>query len=98
MEIILLETNVIPTISWYGIVLTSVITLLGFLLRDAYQRIQKRQDISDKALEDLTQKLESEKLNSEKAMRSLEARINDLHVNILDRLDEIKDKFSEFRK
>lgn len=97
METIILQ-NGVPVISWYGIALTAIVTLLGFLLRDAYQRLQRRQDAAEQALEDLTQKLDSEKLNNEKAMRSLDARINDLHVNILNRLDDIKDKFNEFRK
>ncbi len=88
----------VPAISWYGIALTAIVTLLGFLLRDAYQRLQKRQDSAEQALEDLTKKLDQEKLNNEKAMRILDARINDLHLNILNRLDDIKDKFNEFRK
>lgn len=94
---ILLEGG-IPALSWIGIGLTIALGLLGFLLRDAYQNLKRRQDQAEEGLSDLTEKLDAEKLNNERSMRSLDSRINDLHINILNRLDDIKDKFNEFRK
>ncbi len=96
MNFILLE--VLPIASWWGIVLSGIITLLGFLIRDAYLTIKRRQDSSEETAKILTEKLDGEKLNNEKALRALDGRMNDLHINILNRLDDIKNKFNEFRK
>lgn len=92
---VLLQVNAdkisIPLISVYGVILAGVIALLGFLLRDAYKALKEKQSSGDSRLDEFEEKHEAD-------IRDLDKRINDLHINILNRLDDIKDKFNEFRK
>lgn len=88
--LILLEANV-PLASWLGIAVTIMLGLVGFLSRDAYNRINKR-------LDQIEDDQEVERKRSELEMRIMDGKISDLHINILKKLDEIKDKFNDFRK
>ena len=88
----------IPAASWLGVAVTIVLGLLVYLMKDTFQGIKQRITNVETTASDLEAKLEGEKLNTEKALRLIDGKVNDLHINILNRLDEIKDKFQEFRK
>lgn len=81
----------ISIISYYGVALTAVMTLLSFLLRDAYLRLTKR-------VENLESENAALREDNSNIRLDFETKINNLNVNILNRLDDIKDKFNEFRK
>ncbi len=88
----------IPAATWVGIGITAIMGLLMFLMKSTFTDIKDNVKENKEAIEDLTEKLDGEKLNNEKALRLIDGKVNDLHINILNRLDEIKDKFNELRK
>ena len=87
-----------PIASWVGVLVAIVTTLIGFLAKDVYDRLVKRVEVLEKAINDAKTDLDVEKERSRVEMRNIDTRINELHINILDKLDEIKYKFNEFRK
>jgi hypothetical protein len=90
--------EVVPVVSWLGLVITIVFSTLAFLLRDAYLSIKKKGDHLELRISKMEDDVEKERNRSDEELRKIDMRINDFHVNILTRLDEIKDKFNEFRK
>lgn len=93
----LLDIN-IPT----GTVISSIIGLillfLTYLVKKTFTDITDSITENKEDVEKVKLELEAEKLNREVASRAMDNRINDLHLNILNRLDEIKEKFNDFRK
>lgn len=74
-----------------GAILSATAIILWFLLKDAYYRSNKR-------MASLEDKIVAVNLKIETEARATDKRINDLHLTILDKLDEIKNSFNDFRK
>lgn len=74
-----------------GAILSATAIILWFLLRDAYYRSNKRISSLEDKIVTVNSKIETE-------ARATDKRINDLHLTILDKLDEIKNSFNDFRK
>lgn len=87
-----------PVSSWIGLGLGAIITILGWLGKDAYSRFNDRLKYQEQYTEEIKEKLEKERLERLSENREIDGKISDLHINILNKLDEIKDKFNEFRK
>jgi hypothetical protein len=87
-----------PTASWLGLAMTLILGLLCFLTRDAYQELKRKIQALQEEIHEIREDVEKERSRSDKEMRLIDGRINDLHINILNKLDEIKYKFNEFRK
>lgn len=68
-----------------------VIGLLGWLLSNMFK--ENKDKIARQADE-----LEILKRYTQEEIRKVERTVNDLNINILDKLDDIKNKFYEFRK
>lgn len=93
------ETNVgMPVASWIGLLIATILALIGFLLRDAYSSLKTKMKDLEKRVGDTEKALQDEKNQRLEDMRIIDNKIQDLHLNILRRLDDIKDKFNEFRK
>lgn len=99
----------IPTMSWLGGCVGVAVAILTFFIR----RSIKRNDDDIKEIKELAftleerlnlekqlllAKLQSEKFAVEQALRLIDTKISELHINILNRLGDIKDEFKEFRK
>jgi hypothetical protein len=97
MKLFLLDVGM-PVASWLGIVATGLISLLGFLLRDAYIKSQKRNDSMQGQIDDIEDAVIKERNRSDDEMRKFDQRINDMERKILEKLGDIKDKFNELRK
>lgn len=94
---ILLEVG-LPIASWFGLAVSGIFGLLYYLLKLSHNRLIKDIDELSKDVTDIGKAIETERARSDKEMRTIDTRINDLHINILNKLDEIKYKFNEFRK
>lgn len=94
---ILLE-GTIPAFSLSSVVVTLLLGVLAFLSKDAYNKVRKEIVDLNEAIDEIKDRVEIERSRSDKEMRIIDSRISELHINILSKLDEIKDKFQEFRK
>ncbi len=88
--LVLLDTSV-SMISVSSIVVLAVMSVIGFLLRDNYQSLKKRLDRAEECCGVLDDKID-------KVERETNSKINDMYLNVLGRLDGIRDKFDQFRK
>ena len=95
---IFLEVVGLPIASWFGLAVSAIFGLLYYLLKLSHNRLLKDIDELSKDITDISKAVEIERARSDKEMRTIDTRINDLHINILNKLDEIKYKFNEFRK
>lgn len=95
----------LPVTGWLSIAVAAFVALLAFLLRNTFTRMVK--DISDlgKRIDHLECELDiakndlvSERRRSDTEMRAIDNKINDFRSNVIDRLENIKDKFIEIRK
>lgn len=75
----------------FGAASTILVGLVGWFTRDAYARVNERLDRNEKNIQDLQQEVTRNKGEGE-------AKVSELKINILEKLDIIKDKFSEVRK
>lgn len=77
-------------------------SLIGFLIKDIYvsnkAKVSNLETKESKDIANLTEKLEIYKNENNKELNRIESKINDIHIRILDKLDEIKDNFNELRK
>lgn len=95
---IFLEVVGLPIASWFGLAVSAIFGLLYYLLKLSHNRLLKDIDELSRDIADISKAVETERARSDKEMRTIDTRINDLHINILNKLDEIKYKFNEFRK
>lgn len=95
---IFLDVVGLPIASWFGLAVSAIFGLLYYLLKISHNRLLKDMDDLSKDISDISKDVQIERERSNKEMRTIDTRINDLHINILNKLDEIKYKFNEFRK
>lgn len=95
---VFLDSIGLPIASWFGIVVAGVLGLLYYLLKESHNRLKKDIEEVKVDLNEIAKAVETERARSDKEMRIIDTRINELHINILNKLDEIKYKFNEFRK
>ena len=108
MEFTLLEV-VIPLGSIIGYVASAALAIMSYLVKKYLDRIDIRlEDLEDsdekaklaleKALLDSNTNISIERERSRAEMLIIDSRITNLHLNILEKLDEIKYKFQEARR
>ena len=87
---ILLDAGM-PVASWIGIILTALITLLSFLIRDAYNRITKE-------IAALWAEIKKNEDAYQSEVKTINEKIHEVHYNILNRLEDIKKDFNALRR
>lgn len=108
MKYILLDIG-LPAASWLGIVTVAVIGLLSWLGKKIIDNVEKENAELKENIKRLTLDLKIEVTKSDSELRKMDnkindvskqtdARITDMNINILNKLDAIKDKFYDLRK
>lgn len=94
----------LPLASWLGIIIAALITLLGWLLKNAYNKllqtnieISKKISELDEEISKAKEKIVIERNRSDKEMRDIDKSIQTITEKIGDKLDALKDKINEIR-
>ncbi len=94
----------LPLASWLGILIAALIGLLGWLLKNAYNKliitsteIEKRVDELEKEIYNAKDKIVKERNRSDQEMRNMDRTIQTITEKIGDKLDALKDKINEIR-
>lgn len=88
MQYTLLDS--IPAVSWLGIASSIILALLAFLLKDSYASLKSRVTKLESQVEDIDER----QTTYEKETND---RIHNVHLTILGKLDEIKEKYNSLR-
>ena len=80
-----------PLASWLGAATTLLITILGFFIKDAYAKVNKRLDEIEKRNIDLDSKVNTE-------VRKIEHSAAENKLAVLERLSDIKQSINDARK
>ena len=91
------DTGGLSITFWLGIVITVMLGLLGFLARDAYSRLIRRTEDNEKEITELRKEIAELRKNMNSEMRGFDKKVSDLNINVLEKLNDIKNKFGEIR-
>lgn len=102
----LLDVDIVglPLASWLGIFIATLIALLGWLLKNAYNKliitnteVEKRLDELEREISNAKDKIVKERNRSDQEMRNMDRTIQNITDKIGDKLDALKDKINEIR-
>jgi uncharacterized membrane-anchored protein YhcB (DUF1043 family) len=83
--------EVIPLASWLGAATTTLVAIIAFFLKDAYAKMTKKQEEVEKDITNL-------RADMNKDNRELENKLNNTHITLLGKLQEVINTFNNARK
>ena len=97
MNYILLDVGM-PVASWLGIVTVGIMGILAYAIQKVVKNVED--DVVDVKAENKDIKLELRKMDNKinAVEKQSEKSISDMNLNIIDKLETIKDKFYDLRK
>ena len=97
MNYILLDVGM-PVASWLGIVTVGIMGILAYAIQKVVKNVED--DVVDVKAENKDIKLELRKMDDKinAVEKQSEKSISDMNLNIIDKLETIKDKFYDLRK
>lgn len=97
----LLFVESFPAASWLGVIVSVALAFLAWLLKDTYADLKQKFINLKGDITVLEKKTEVELLAQDRRQDVFEKETNDrihkLHLIILEKLEEIKDKYNKFR-